>query len=112
MAQRTDQRALSSQRNAREQRLRAEITRALGIEESDIREWSTIFCPDCRRNIERFPRCAATGEHHLPPLFYALAPEQADGDMPLGMGPSVADALADLLWNLRAATLIHDLDAE
>jgi len=49
---------------------------------------------------------------HLPPLFYVLAPERADGDMPLGIGTTCHEALADLLWNIKLAMLLDGLAAD
>ena len=91
--------------------LREQIARELHIAADDLREWNTRFCPECRQHTQRRPLCAVTDTPHLPPLFYVLAPETLDGDMPLGMGDSPRAALTDLLWTLRATRLLDDLEA-
>ena len=109
MAQKTRKRADQAATPAREQRLRAGIARALGLALADLREWNTRVCPECYKDVELYPICRATGQEHLPPLYYALACVERDDDMPLGMGSSAAAALADLLWNIRAAHVLADL---
>ena len=111
MRQHTEQLATVTKRLSREARLRREVARTLDIDEHDLREWNTIICPDCRKHTRRAPICAVMGRPHLPPLFYALAPEQPDGDMPLGLGDSTANALTDLLCQLRAGLLLRDIAA-
>ncbi len=89
--------------------LRGEIARLLHITPDALREWNTRVCPDCRKDTSRVPVCLASGAPHLPPLFYVLAPEQPDGDMPLGVGATSHEALADLLWNIKLAMLLESL---
>lgn len=88
--------------------LRHDIAELLAIHPEQIREWNTRFCPDCRKDTVKVPVCAANGNDHLPILYYALAPEQANGDMPMGMGDTGIAALRDLLDTIR---LDHLLDA-
>ena len=108
MAQRTRQRSAPS----REARLRADIARALGDAASELREWNTRLCPDCYQDVEKCPTCRVMGIAHQPPLYYALVCHEIAGDMPLGLGATADDALADLLWNLRAAALLDDLHSD
>lgn len=91
--------------------LRRRIARASACPLNAVREWDTRRCPDCQGDTHSHPDCAVTGLPHLPPLYYALAPELLDGDMPLGMGASPLEALTDLLWNIRARRLLDDLAA-
>lgn len=91
--------------------LRRRIAREIACPLNALREWDTRRCPDCEGDTHSHPDCTATGLPHLPPLYYALAPELPDGDMPLGMGASPLEALTDLLWNIRARHLLDDLEA-
>ncbi len=94
---------------AREAQLRAEVHRTLGDAAPELREWNTRVCSDCYKDVERYPHCRIMGIDHLPPLYYALVCTDTEDDMPLGMGATAADALQDLLWNLRADDLLGDL---
>ncbi len=78
-----------------------------GIDE--LVEWNTRVCPDCQRDVLSAPRCIYNNLPHLPPLYYALAGEDALGDRPLGLGESEVLALSDLLWNIKANRLCDDL---
>ncbi len=89
--------------------LRRTIARLLHIAPADLREWSTRICPDCFADTVTVSICEPTGYEHLPPLYYALAPETAAGDMPLGIGVSATAALNDLLWNVKAGLLLDDV---
>ena len=93
----------------REMALRTEVLAILAIGADELREWNTIICPDCRRDVRRYARCSYNHEEHLPPLYYALAPEQRDGDMPLGTGVTAAEALEDLITTLRLPLFMADL---
>ena len=54
----------------------------------------------------RSPKPESPAEMDRPPLFYAaLGPRDDEDDMPLGLGASPADALADLLWTLAGPSL-------
>ncbi len=107
MQQRTRQRTPP----AREAQLRAAVIRTLGDDAPELREWNTRVCSDCYKDVERYPQCRIMGIDHLPPLHYALVCSDVGGDMPLGMGSTVVEALQDLLWNLRATDLLGDLRA-
>lgn len=91
--------------------LRRRIVLEIACPPDDLREWDTRWCHACQHDSLNQPDCAATGLPHLPPLYYALAPELPDGDMPLGMGASPRAALTDLLWHIRARHLLDDLQA-
>lgn len=99
--------ATTSRRQA--DHLRQQIAHLLHIAPSELTEWNTGICPDCRRDVHTTPRCALGGLEHLPPLFYALGPEDATGDRPLGMGANEAAALVDLLWNVKTNLLLADV---
>jgi hypothetical protein len=99
-------------RQTEEDHLRGEIAQLLQVAPDAIREWNTRICPDCRQNTSRVRECSVGRTAHLPPLFYVLAPEQADGDMPLGVGTTSHEALADLLWNIKLAMLLDGLAAD
>jgi hypothetical protein len=110
MSQKTRKHALHTQPYSYEAQLRQEIAQILGEQLATLQEWNTRVCPDCFKDVELYPTCRIMGMAHLAPLYYALIPtEQEDGDMPLGIGPTAAEALADLLWTLRATRLMHDL---
>jgi hypothetical protein len=109
MAQKTQKRTDQTATLAQEQSLRAKIAHALGLAPADLHEWNTRVCPECYKDVELYRVCRATGQDHLPPLYYALACSAYDDDMPLGMGSSAVAALADLLWNIRAARILADL---
>jgi hypothetical protein len=48
-----------------------------------------------------------------PPLYYAaLLPDDAEDEMPLGLGESPAAALTDLLWTLGGPVLCSALSAD
>ncbi len=109
MAQKMHKRADQTGTPAREKRLRGEIVRLLGLALTDLQEWNTRVCPECYKDVELYPTCRATSQPHLPPLYYALVCDERDDDLPLGLGSSAAAALADLLWNIRAAHILADL---
>ena len=97
---------------SQERRLRREISKLLGIEPDDLREWNTLICPDCRQSVERTPICTAFAVEHLPPLYYEMAPETSDGDMPLGIGITSLDALDDLLNNIKLSLMLDRISAD
>ena len=101
-------RAVASQ----ERHLRREIAMLLTIAPDDLREWSTHICPDCRQPVERVSFCDAYDVEHLPPLYYALAPETSTGDMPLGIGTTSLAALADLLGTIKLTVMLDRLSAD
>ena len=107
MTQKTRKR-VATQRS-REAQLRDQLTQILGENMANLREWNTQVCPDCYKDVKKYPECRVLHAPHLPALFYALVTMDFDDDMPLGIGPSAADALADLLWNLRATRILADL---
>lgn len=98
--------AALAQRQA--QRLRRQISALLATTE-DLVEWNTRTCPDCGRDVLAVPACVRGSMPHLPPLYYALAPEDDSGDRALGLGSSAVAALADLLWNVKANVLLQDI---
>jgi hypothetical protein len=100
------------QQHGEDAQLRGEIARLLHITPEALREWNTRICPDCRKQTARVRECPASKALHLPPLYYVLAPEQADGDMPLGVGATSHEALADLLWNIKLSLLCDNLAAD
>ncbi len=108
MAQKTRKRAEPANL-PREQALRDEIARLLGADVAELQEWNTRVCPDCYKDVELYPTCRVTNLTHLPPLYYALAAVELYDDMPLGMGANAVEALQDLLWQVRAAQIIADL---
>jgi hypothetical protein len=56
---------------------------------------------------------ASGAEREMPPLFYAAwLPNECADDVPLGLGPSPADALADLMWALAAPRLATSLQGD
>ncbi len=112
MTQKRMPRASSQAARPSAARLRVVIARELVIARDDLREWSTERCPECHRDCRRKSVCAVSGLRHLPPIYYVMAPERPDGDMPLGIGASAAEALADLLWSVRAERLLEDLSLE
>ncbi len=94
---------------SREARLRTQVVRELGPLATELREWNTCLCPDCGNHVEVRPFCPVTRLRHLPPLYYALVGVEWHGDLPLGMGSTAAEALDDLLWNVRTTRLLDDL---
>jgi hypothetical protein len=93
----------------REARLRSQVAQELGPLVNELREWNTCQCPDCGAHVEAHPYCPITHLRHLPALYYALVGVEWHGDLPLGMGSTAAEALADLLWDLRTTRLLDDL---
>ena len=112
MLQAINKRVTTKSRQAQERQLRQQIVQLLGIMPAEIREWNTCLCPDCHQNTMRVTHCAVSAAPHLPPLFYALAPELPTGDMPLGIGADSLMALTDLLWNVKLDALLDHLAAD
>ena len=107
MTQKTRKRVATQ--TSQEARLRDQVTQLLGENSLNLREWNTQVCPDCYKDVAKYPECRVLHAPHLPALYYALVTMDLDDDMPLGIGPTAADALADLLWNLRATNILADL---
>jgi hypothetical protein len=92
------------------ERLRLQIATLIGKDDAIV-EWNTRFCPDCRHDVLAVPTCVSNEHPHLPPLYYALGPEDASGDLALGLGSSEVTALTDLFWNLKVNLLLIDLES-
>lgn len=108
MAQKTRKRIIPQP--PREEQLREDIARLLGPALLHLREWNTRVCPDCYKDVEKYPECRVLHLLHLPPLHYALVQSVSENeDMPLGMGATAEEALSDLLWTLRATEILSDL---
>jgi hypothetical protein len=74
------------------------LARAAGLGAGKLAEWCSAD--------------AAGAPLDLAPLYYAAwLPTGFADDMPLGLGMTPAEALADLLWALGAPGLRHDLRA-
>jgi hypothetical protein len=74
------------------------LARAAGLGAGKLVEWSSADAPGAPLD--------------LAPLYYAAwLPAGLSDDMPLGLGMTPAEALADLLWALGAPGLTHDLRA-
>jgi hypothetical protein len=74
------------------------LARAAGLGAGKLAEWSSADAPGVPPD--------------LMPLYYAAwLPAGPVDDLPLGLGTTPAEALADLLWALGAPGLSHDLRA-
>jgi hypothetical protein len=74
------------------------LARAAGLGAGKLAEWSSADAPGAPLD--------------LAPLYYAAwLPAGPADDLPLGLGTTPAEALADLLWALGAPGLRHDLHA-
>jgi hypothetical protein len=72
------------------------LARAAGLGAGKLVEWSSADAPGAPPD--------------LMPLYYAAwLPSGLADDLPLGLGLTPAEALADLLWALGAPGLRHDL---
>ncbi len=75
------------------------LARAAGLGAGKLVEWSSADAPGAPPD--------------LMPLYYAAwLPTGLADDLPLGLGTTPAEALADLLWALGAPGLRHDLRAQ
>ena len=74
------------------------LARAAGLGAGKLVEWSSADAPGAPPD--------------LMPLYYAAwLPAGLADDLPLGLGTTPAEALADLLWAMGAPGLRHDLRA-
>ncbi len=100
---------ISAEARRQAEHLRRQIAAIEDCGVDELVEWNTRICPDCQRDVLSVSLCAYNSLPHLPPLYYALAVEDALGDRPLGLGESEVLALSDLLWNIKANRLCDDL---
>jgi hypothetical protein len=75
------------------------LAAAAGYHSTTVIEWCSADAPGTPTDI--------------PPLYYAaVRPDDADTDMPLGLGDSPSAALADLIWTLGSPALLADVLAQ
>lgn len=108
---------------------RAQVCASLEMPLSDARRVIRGLAEICGLRAHRLIEWCSPGREgtssasDLPPLYYAaLVPDDAQDEMPLGLGDSPAAALADLLWALGDPVLrsalaayepeTHDAEAE